>query len=466
MRYEIPALLVLCIVGTLSWGWFGIQHSLQITLSFGAAYALSAIIYRRSEGYSTLGHLVLVTLLLVLGLMTIIDMHGVLDLGERGFHRPALLSPDSHRIYHFSREVYLCDDVTVDLTYTGYAYFLGWLWRLIGEINIAYLLAINIGAVLLTAACTGKMAWRWFTAHHLTDAKQMSAWTMVLLACMAYFLSPTLRPFKEPIVFAGMALVAYVMVTVSEYRRPLRSGEWIALAIGILLLATNRNNLVGMLLLGQTILLLCQHKQWRAHLPVIALTGLIYLLGWQLQYQGLHYQLKIISGEGMAQEFLNPKMRESYYILENYYDHPVWMRTLMLPLTNAIQGILPLPFAIEGHKADTGMVTLLSRINVLWYPVLILTVFYYTVLAWRKNERLGPWAWWPLLCYEVIAYITAGTVSRYILPFMPYWTTFAVYTWYHCAVQGNHKQTLKLMATTSAVLLVIAIAIGIYLKIG
>ena len=60
-----------------------------------------------------------------------------------------------------------------------------------------------------------------------------------------------------------------------------------------------------------------------------------------------------------------------------------------------------------------------------------------------------------MMCYVGIAYITAGTVSRYILPFEPWWMTMAAAT----ALSCWRWRSFRLFMATYVVLMAIVLAV-------
>ena len=67
--------------------------------------------------------------------------------------------------------------------------------------------------------------------------------------------------------------------------------------------------------------------------------------------------------------------------------------------------------------------------RVTWYLVGGACIFYYLYInvVHHKYSNLGMWAWWPLATFLGIAYITGGSVSRYVLPLQPLFVVIAMY---------------------------------------
>ena len=67
------------------------------------------------------------------------------------------------------------------------------------------------------------------------------------------------------------------------------------------------------------------------------------------------------------------------------------------------------------------------RITYGWYAIGGLALFYFLFFSWRRGDNIGVWPWWPALAFGVIAYVVAGSVTRYVLPFQPLFVPVAVY---------------------------------------
>ena len=133
-------------------------------------------------------------------------------------------------------------------------------------------------------------------------------------------------------------------------------------------------------------------------------------------------------GDAMALAFKVGVVQQPYFaIIGDYYHYPEWKRLLMLPVTAGVQYVIPFPWLYDYSHAT--IFTLLPRFRFMWYFVggACLYYFLYITILHPKSDNLGMWAWWPLVLFMIIAFITGGSVSRYALPLQPLFVVIALY---------------------------------------
>ena len=133
-------------------------------------------------------------------------------------------------------------------------------------------------------------------------------------------------------------------------------------------------------------------------------------------------------GDPMAKAFKINLAQQSYAaLIGDYYFYPIWKRLLLLPVTAGVQYIIPFPWIYEHFEVNA--LSVLPRLRFMWYFIGGVCIFYYLYISilHNKQNHLGVWSWWPLVVFLIIAYITGGTVSRYILPLQPLFAVIALY---------------------------------------
>jgi FtsH-binding integral membrane protein len=74
------------------------------------------------------------------------------------------------------------------------------------------------------------------------------------------------------------------------------------------------------------------------------------------------------------------------------------------------------------------------------YYILIFFILYYVCFAARRAPREMNLALvWALIVYCAIAYVTAGSISRYALPLLPVFAPCAAYTAVNCITHRRLK---------------------------
>ena len=97
-----------------------------------------------------------------------------------------------------------------------------------------------------------------------------------------------------------------------------------------------------------------------------------------------------------------------------YFLYSTWHKLALLPVTMSLQFFLPFPWFTD---YDTPvLLNVLCHASYGWYLIGAMVLFYFLFMSWRRDGNMGAWPWWPFLYYVALAYIMAGTMSRYVLP--------------------------------------------------
>ena len=153
----------------------------------------------------------------------------------------------------------------------------------------------------------------------------------------------------------------------------------------------------------------------------------VYIVGLECASYGIGEHINIIQGENMADSnYLNSTRQPYLDIIGDYLGYSFIEKTLLLPLSAAIQYLIPFPWNFM-RDVPFGYSLVYSHISYGWYLVGGIILFYYFFAIWKSSPKLIAWALWALFCYLVPAYMFAGTVSRYMLPFIPLLVPLGVY---------------------------------------
>lgn len=221
-----------------------------------------------------------------------------------------------------------------------------------------------------------------------------------------------------------------------------------------------RAKYVNFVAIGLVLLALSRWREcWRSITVMTVITVLAWLMGMYCSktYTVAQQVGNIVGGEYIALSLGADSGIQAQYLeqLGGYFSLPVWLKVLLLPITCGTQFIVPLFWGAE----SASWMSVMPRISLGWYLSGGLALCYFAVLAWRRKWSLPLVAWWPVVCFAAIAYISAGTISRYILPFQPTIAAIAVYT-IGVLKQGTHRRALVVTASIYLTSLTIALLIA------
>ena len=98
-----------------------------------------------------------------------------------------------------------------------------------------------------------------------------------------------------------------------------------------------------------------------------------------------------------------------------------------------------------------------------WYAIGCIILFYFIWLWRKKSTPLRLWALWAAICWLIPAYLFGGSVSRYVMPFIPILVPLAL------VVIGElrshrHITPFKWWATSYAVVLILALTACFFIQ--
>lgn len=98
----------------------------------------------------------------------------------------------------------------------------------------------------------------------------------------------------------------------------------------------------------------------------------------------------------------------------------------------------------------------------IWYLIGGAALYYLVYTSWRnlRHELLGRYMIWAAACFIGIAWLFGGTVSRYILPFMPVFVAGALYS----LLNDRHRQSFCRFYAVYIVSLAIALTASYFFR--
>ena len=423
---EVLALLLVAGVTAMS---YPVIQAAKMTVALAVAYAVPRWAYGRCDNATLAGHGVLLVAALWLAVIAISFVHHATLGSGASFAMPQLYN-DAANYYDWALAHYDGSAVEPTVTFWGYPIIILALWHVLG-VSIIWPVAANVMITLFTIVLTGKLASRVACVQHA----RVATLAMALLAMMAFFMSQGAGMLKESWAYLAITLIAYGLVPqeVNRSKVKTRDSEWsivhsaLVFALGCLLLAAIRAKYVNFLFIGIVMMAVAgKFRQWRYYVALFAITLVCWWLGMAMtDHYTVVQQVNNVTGEnGMATIFAPEGVYQR--ILGDYFHYPVWKKLLYLPLACGVQWIIPFPWLPSGD--GLSLLSIAPRLRLGWYLLSGVVLYFYLFRSWRRGWLWAAWAWFPMVCYVGIAYMTAGTVSRYILAFQPWWMTLAAIT--------------------------------------
>ncbi|MCM1006208.1 MAG: hypothetical protein NC402_07935 [Prevotella sp.] len=366
---------------------------------------------------------IIVTLLTALMFVGIsVNMAGWLRVEGSSWEHPGFAPwSDSSIIYLIAQELYE-GKPSADFVPTGYPRIIIAFFNLFGQGVLAPLL-LNALCMSLSACLAGKVCAALCPAEDMRRRVWFGILLFAIIPSVAYYGTLLL---KEALITLGVSLFALILADL--YRGRLRLGSLTGAAIGALLLMLTRHHVALMLIVCA---LICYaraaYKKAGTQagrfntLSVILLLCFVSIQGGRCFRGNRDFVLLDTSNaEGNSQTMATYDTAEHYSSLfGNYYAKKPLERTVYLPLTVSAQYFPPFPWNYTRDKA-LGAFVPVAHLSLLWYIVGGLVFGYFAMCIYRKKASGGLQAWalmWAL-CYIGTAYMSAGTVPRYYLPFM------------------------------------------------
>lgn len=394
---------------------FGELRWSSMVVGFIVAYAVPTIIARLClKGWSRrLCYLLLcVALLLSYGICSNLSTY-VIEYGS--FSNPALGTTDGARDFMAALQNRNTDNPFV--VNPGYPMLMQLVFHLCG-VNIFYPMLVNMMFTLGTIIIGGQLCCEAFPDK---DSKMMlfrGAFVTALISSIIFYGTVLM---KDAIVIFAFSSVACGMMQI--IRKRLRIGGLIALAIGMLLLSWLKSPMGYFMLIGVVILLLTTKSRSTivAGIVMVILSAGVCASGLWTRFTPDDILLTTENAEATTRYMFDylPNTQRYAELIPDYYHSSMVERMLLLPLTSAAQYFPPFPWNFTRDLYMGGFYWY-PHICIGWYIVGGLILAYIVLCLFRRFDGgLSRWATWFILCYMAVAYVSAGSVARYYLPFVP-----------------------------------------------
>ncbi|MBP3299626.1 MAG: hypothetical protein J6L73_08135 [Muribaculaceae bacterium] len=305
----------------------------------------------------------------------------------------------------------------------GFAMTAGLLLRLAGSTSLLLPMLLNALCMTATVALCGMVCVRLFT--HRAPQQMMFAGALLcaLVPSIPYYGTMFM---KEAPCCLGTMLMTVAMA--DAFRGRTRLGSIIAGAAGGLILMFIKSPIGWLMLAGAC---LAVARLWLARRPGRRIPMAMPL------FLALVCMAVVTGGRQFRQDsdttFITPKREKvlsasmlGYGSLGNYRSivDDYWLispqeRVKYLPVCLVAQYLPPFPW---NFTRDTYIArsVVWAHLSLLWYAVGGLALGWFVLCAPRRKARggLGLWGIWWAMCYGGVAFMSAGTVARYWLPFL------------------------------------------------
>lgn len=331
----------------------------------------------------------------------------------------------------------------------GYGYLLAWLsWG--GTPTLLPLLWLNSLAILIAIVLTGASASRMAG----TRSARVCTLAMICTGGVCYFLASGTILIKDAFSCLIMAMALYAFYGA---RRCLT--RWILLSVAMLLAVPVRSHLLVFIAIAGVCSLA---ENWRSKVSLAA---------WAVIVGGALYMLvrsavgdMPVAADGTTNLVLqggNARLN-AYNIVAGEYDSvngtTAWYHLVRLPFSVAVQFLTPLP---KEFARDTifGPTLFWSHISYPWYALggILLYVLFFRL---RQAPRMVSAAMiFAVTATVMTAYATGGTISRYCLPWLPFFAPAAA--WF-LSTGGWRSRSFKYWAVCYVIGIAAAIAVVFY----
>lgn len=459
IKEYFDVILAVIVVASLSLGLLGTK-ALAIILSLMVVYLLALGIYRRLSFYTRLGRMAMSLAFVSMSVFLILNYwQSAVCLGSA--HNPFLLY-DAQTFYLLSHDIvnHTVGRNSPPVPYMGYPLFLSW-WLQCGVYDIVYPTIFNVLLLLLSMILVGRICG--FVVEQERDAGRVAAYAMSLMAIIPGVMGTATLLSKEP--FVIFAMTAWVSAMYALRRHPKSMFDILLFLLGVVILAYVRTSYLYVMLFFVAAVWLYRIKRQEilSLLLIVAVIAVaIYNGSMQSWWQDSAFVERYITPEEEVTFYSGISQEPLQKLVGPYYLYPLWLRLLILPVTVAVQFMIPFPF--ESALSPVGhpiSMTVYHRMSYLWYLAAIPMLCYYLFYWWRKGgTRFSLFALVAAAAYCVPAFITAGAVSRYAFCFVPFLTIVGGYTLLRVIDNRAELKRMGIFALLYAVMIVAALYIG------
>lgn len=317
----------------------------------------------------------------------------------------------------------------------GYPLFIAAIWRITG-ITIVSPLIVNMLMTLLTAIACGTISTKVLPEDSRQNSFQwIQSCAIIMTLAICYLMTTGTVLLKDAGVCFAMAMsaIALTALTAPPECRKVSWRLWGAFAVGIISLGVFRLQYLMFIFIAAIVMTPWRDRPWRAMQRCAVMIGAIALIWVCYNYILIETWNKYTLGIALTPDILTDNFAHStdtqhaYHtrLLSGYYDAPLWHQLLWLPVNAALIYLIPFPWDFTSY-ADFGYTYIYAKIAYPWYAVGGLVLFYFAFVWRRSPSPLRRLTIAAAILWLIPAYITAGSVSRYVLPLITWLIPAAV----------------------------------------
>lgn len=443
---------------------FALCDAATIVAGFTVAYLVPRIAYSRMSTCSGVGVAALAWAWMVTGVLGINYIAQTTVNVGKPLSDPALWH-DAARYYNYALQIFHHQNTgNAADPFPGLPLATVLLWKVFG-INIVPPLAMNMMLTLATIVLTGRLATVLLEGRTSLSNQQTASMAMAMNALLFFFLSHGTQLLKEPLVYFGVMLCALALASLNRIAHTRLAWRIIALfALGMLVVAAARTTYSAMMLMGVLLVGCGNRRQWRNALAMLALGAIIYItiseFGHSISFRFYDMYFDAEKSTQVSNQYIVGDCQKPLAnIVGDYFALSFWRKLLLLPLLCAVQFVIPFPWLMT----DVTLGELVPRIALPWYAIGGLTLFYLGWMSWRKNTSLGTYPLWVAFCFAVPAFMAAGSVSRYMLPFQPLMVPMAIFA-VAMLREFNYRKIFTIFAIAYTLLLAVTLVACYYVQ--
>lgn len=405
---------------------FEFGDALAILLAMTVAYLVPRFAFMATHCWSRAGSWVLMAASLMIISFAVLNLWDW-SVGSGSTLAAPCINSDDSCYYNWALHHYDGSCPEPPMTFKGLPVTILLLWKVLG-VSVVWPIALNVMMLLLSIVVTGATAVRIVGDRVGSSRGTIALIAMVMTSLLGFYVSQGIRVQKEAELYLGVMLMAYALARMTKKQADGKTWkDIVAFTAGALILAFFRSNMLYFMAIGIGVMLIGNWREhWRYGMTLLAVCVAAFTLGFYCSSYTMLQQMNIVTGGGsMNDVFMQTPSQSSYRsIIGNYFSYPVWKRVLMLPVTAAVQYVIPFPWVYEFHPQVDSW---LPRVRIMWYVVGGMVLYYYLFIGWRKGRGVGAWGLLPAVCYLGVCYIVGGSVSRYVLPFQPMFVVLATF---------------------------------------
>ena len=435
---EVLALAVLAIVAT---SHFGMADGTRITVAYLMAYLIPLILLKRVRGTSDGAHAVLFIVAVFISIVAYDCLVTWSAPDGYSLQRPNLIG-DARGYYKLALYEYDRSTDYEGVVFPGFSLMILVLWKIFG-LSVIWPQAMNMMFTMLWVVFTGMMTRRVLAHRMSVSPKTIVLCAMALMCLLFFYITSGVTILKEGPSFLSIAMGSYAlssMVAADDERRYL----WRDIAIFILaclLMAVVRTTFLYFLALGVIVMTLPNwRRDWILALCLLGLIAVLMVIGNYFAAYSFNRHAEILDGGWNMQRAFNTDKAYNKSFLGFYFLYSPWHRILMLPITMAMQFILPFPVPWIPESDEPYLLCFFTRVTYGGYLFGGTALFYCLFVSWRRHDNIGVWPWWPIIVYMCMAYVMGGTMARYMLPFQPLMVPMVLYVLYR-VYQGRWRKS-------------------------